>query len=93
MAVDNRLVALLLKRKRIDRRMVVELPRTKDNIAERGRMHGAGAALAFEAEACVFDVWGAGFADERAIENRGTVDLHGVLRGEGSHGETTGRMP
>ena len=73
--------------------MVVVLSRTKNDVAQRGRVHGAGAALAFEAEASVFDVGDAGFSYEGAIENRGAVDLHAFLRGEGGHGETTGRMP
>ena len=92
MALANRFVSLLLKRKRIDCHVVVALSRTKDDVAERGRMHGAGAALAFEAEASVFDVGDAGFSYEGAIEDRGAVDLHGFLRGEGGHGETAGRM-
>ncbi len=52
-----------------------------------------GAALAFEAEAGVFDVGDAGFPKECAIENRIAVDLHIVLRGEGGSGEAARRMP
>ena len=73
--------------------MVVAVAGAEDDVAERGRVNGAGAALAFEAEAGVFDVGDARFSDESAIEDRGAVDLHGFLRGEGGHGETTGRMP
>ena len=93
MAVANRRFGLPFKRKCIDRRVVVEVARAEDDVAERGCVHGTGAALAFEAEACVFDVGDAGFSKERAIENRGAVDLHGFLRGQGGHGETTRRMP
>ena len=93
MAVANRLVALLLKRKRIDCRVVVALPWTKDDVAESGRVHGAGADLSFEAEASVFDVGYAGFSKKRATKDRSAVDLHGFLRGEGRHGEAARRMP
>ena len=93
MAVANRRFGLPFKRKCIDRCVVVAVAGAEDDVAERGRVNGAGAALAFEAKASVFDVGDAGFADERAIENRGAVDLHGFLRGEGGHGETTRRMP
>jgi len=84
---------LPLKRKCIDRRVVVALAGAEDDVAECGRVDGAGAALAFEAEAGVFDVGDAGFSNKCAIEDRGAVDLHGVLRGEGGHGETARRMP
>ena len=84
---------LLFKRKCIDRLVVISVSGAKDDVAECGCVDSAGAALAFEAEACVFDIGDAGFSKECAIKDRCAVDLHGLLRGEGGHGETTGRMP
>ena len=73
--------------------MVISVSGAKDDVAECGCVDSAGAALAFEAEAGVFDIGDAGFSKERAIKDRCAVDLHGFMRGEGGHGQTTSRMP
>ena len=52
-------------------------------------MDGAGAALTFQAEAGVLGVGHAGFAEERAVEDRRAVKLDAILLG---HREPAGRI-
>ncbi len=78
---------LFRKAEGVDGRVIVAFARSEDDVAEHGVVDGSGAALTFQAEAGVFGVGHAGFAEERAVEERRAVKLDAILRGERGHRE------